>query len=373
MSDLFEGFPKPQSGDMTLYVLGPGIGECQVLSLPDEKWLVVDCCCSGKSNLAKELLNHFGAKEIALLAITHSYVDHIQGIPDLLQSFKVRQVWQWAHAGTRDDVLPRLCSLLPNNRRLRLLCSLQQAISSHEDANPNSVVDATTTTIPWSPSGSYSVCPLSPTPHEVHHYRKAIDALFEVRDTDTIVLNRKVNAFLGSSSRMPLPGNGLSVALSIGWGSRRILLGGDVEVSADQDRGWGGMLKYLKEEGRVHLLHNISVVKVAHHGSPGAFLPEAWKLHSSGGRVKVAVVTPHEGLREPLPRAKTLQDLSHHAERLAVTRQVKGAGHPLRNGWKRSSPSCVVGASAAAVAVVIPDRGGLQLYLGKDARCFGSD
>jgi len=368
MSDLFAGFPDPKRSTLTIFVIGPGKGESQLVSLPDGKWMVVDCCMSGRTNLPKSLLHHFNVKRIDLLVVTHSHVDHLRGIPELLSDFDVQRVWRWAHAGTLDDVLPRLCGMLPRNRRLLALSGAVRAIDEFAERRANAVSDASTDTRPWPAGGDYTVHPLSPTPHEVHAYRKQFDRLFELKKGKP-ALSSEVLSFVGGARRLPMPGNGLSMALSIGWKARRIVLGGDVEVSGDPKRGWDGILSLLRDEGEEALVRDAAVVKLSHHGSSGAWSPAAWKLHSQARPVEVAIATPFaEGPRPP-PHGQTLRNLSRQANQLLLTSTAKGCGRPTANGWVRSVQAIPARAGAGAGAVVVRETGSLEVYAAKKA-CF---
>lgn len=44
MTSAPEGLPRPTAGAVTVYFLGPGFGESQVVVLPDDRVLVVDGC-----------------------------------------------------------------------------------------------------------------------------------------------------------------------------------------------------------------------------------------------------------------------------------------------------------------------------------------
>ncbi len=59
---LFADLPRPERDKITLYVFGPGVGESQVVALPDGKWIVVDTCKSDDVVLPLARLKHFEVK-----------------------------------------------------------------------------------------------------------------------------------------------------------------------------------------------------------------------------------------------------------------------------------------------------------------------
>lgn len=81
-------------------------------------------------------------------------------------------------------------------------------------------------------------------------------------------------------------------------------------------------------------------------------------------------MTPFACGKRPPPHAVVLRSLSKHARRLGLTAVAPGAGVPVRNGWHEAVPTAPVRATAPAVAVVVPEKGALEVYVGKGARCF---
>ena len=90
---------------MTLYVLGPGFGESQVFSLPDGRWMVVDCCRHRKQVLPALVLRHFDVSRIDLLVITHPDLDHVEGAEELFRDFTIDRTWRYPGAASIRDLL----------------------------------------------------------------------------------------------------------------------------------------------------------------------------------------------------------------------------------------------------------------------------
>jgi hypothetical protein len=88
--------------------------------------------------------------------------------------------------------------------------------------------------------------------------------------------------------------NGQSIVLRVDAPGMSFLLGGDLEVGADQNRGWQGVVASphrCRVKGRAY--------KVAHHGAPDADHPDIWgHLLASSPH---AVITPYARGVTPRP------------------------------------------------------------------------
>lgn len=345
-----------------MYVLGPGFGESLVIRLHDGQWLVVDCCKDGSENLTSRVLDQFGAKDIALLVLTHPDLDHIDGVEDLTKKFQIGQVWRYPGAGTARDLLAKLRST--TDKRMEALARTLDAIDSLADANRVFDVSVPFT---WSASGAL-VSAIAPVPRDISAFRKSLsDALIEWNKGKP-ELGHKVQEFLlGSSKTLGHHSNPLSVGLVVQWNGSRLLLGGDIESPSDPQRGWGGVVEVLTERNSLNLITDVTVAKVAHHGSRGAFSDSAWQLHSQSKPVALAVLTPFSKGSNPPPHKEVLESLRPRADMLGVT---KGAVAKNPKGWKKSSFKPIKNVSACVVVVSIDSTGNTQVTGSKSAGVF---
>jgi hypothetical protein len=171
--------------------------------------------------------------------------------------------------------------------------------------------------------------------------------------------------------------NRLSKAIGIYWGEHRILLAGDVECGNSPLSGWSGILKELEpwgsEPDRRELLQNLSLIKLAHHGSSGAFYEEAWKLHCNGKLVEDAVLTPFNrgdiGAGSNPPQREVLVKLSTKTRRVAATSpEGQAQARLIAAGWKRAS--AVRAAGTASVAALILGKNERQWVMAGKAEIF---
>lgn len=373
---LFEGLPGPEEGKLTLYVFGPGVGESQVVALPDGKWIVVDSCTQDGVVLPLALLRHFGASAVDLLVVTHPDRDHYKGLPELIGAMDVRHLWRYRGFGQRRTALARLCRLYPDNKSYAELSAADQAMEPLMADSRGFEVAIGEQTWPWG-GGPYAVNCIAPSPADLRHeYEQSSQLLAFVAEEKGVRLDARVERFLlGKARGVDGRGNPVSLALTIHWQGMGILLGGDVEApKEDAARGWSGILATF---ARIHpqfldLLRSLRVVKASHHGSWGAFLEAAWKLHAEANPVELAIVTPFRGSENPPPQRETLESLGRFAQRLALTSAPDGNGAWQRitdAGWVRVDVPRGAG-RAACVAVTFAGTGPADIRLLQPAGLF---
>jgi beta-lactamase superfamily II metal-dependent hydrolase len=159
----------------------------------------------------------------------------------------------------------------------------------------------------------------------------------------------------------------LSVALVLELGEQRVLLGGDVLKGARSPKsGWKGILRLLRKHGRERLFADLAAVKVAHHGSEGAFEQAAWAVHGS----PAALIAPFT--RSHLPDRATLANLKPFARELLVTSSHGTMrGLALQAGWSVSTHKRLGASSAPVVALRIhPTDGVTEVTIGPKAEAF---
>lgn len=133
-------------------------------------------------------------------------------------------------------------------------------------------------------------------------------------------LTRSHLAFLSRMPRAsdgmnPLPDvqpNELSIVLHVSTPYVGFLLGGDLETTGDEDRGW---IAVINSEFRPH--EKSAVYKVAHHGSENADHPRIWSemLHPRC----LSLVSPYAAGRKPRPDRSDIERLFGHGSRVSCT------------------------------------------------------
>lgn len=112
-----------------------------------------------------------------------------------------------------------------------------------------------------------------------------------------------------------------SVALWVNWVrpvQLDLLLGADLEMTADKNMGWDGVLKTVAIKGR-----KASVVKVPHHGSITGHSPDLWANHVI--EKSTGIVTTFNRGKSPLPTTADVARLKALCATLISTTLPKSA------------------------------------------------
>lgn len=371
--------PLPCRDRLVLYLIGPGFGESQVVLLPSGHCMVVDCCMEEGANLTMDLLRALRVPCIDLLVVTHPDLDHLRGLPALIEAYPPKRAWRFPFGGVR-EMVSSWCRRDPEDRRLREVDAAFTALEDLEDRNI--ACEAGLRAETWPPGSTDSIVEvrcLAPTQHDS---RRARNWLFELA-TYTTGSGLKENAgdepALSSKMRSYLLGDGsiedhpnvLSLAVTVRWRTRRLLLCGDVENGhASPYSGWKGILRQLEEDGLTDRIRNVDVVKVAHHGSNGAFHPPAWELHRRGDGATFAALTPFNRCTPPLPREEVLKALRPHVQRMGITEDARGVfALAATSGWAPQSPPSL-STLGPHLCVVLAEGGDSEVHAGPRAGVF---
>lgn len=341
----FEGVVKPTKGRLSLYTLGPGFGESSVLVLPEGEVVVVDSCMEGDVHLTLELLEELGLPRVDLLLVTHADLDHVRGIAELISDRSIVQAWRYPGAADVRTLAAKWLRAIPGDTRLAALRDAMDALD--ELANGNACVEACADVRPWpNREGSrVQINCLAPSQYDQLRVRKALDALVRMSARGPKLEEQVQRFFDRSSRRLGQPANVLSLAVALEWpdADLRIVLGGDVGCGdGTQGSGWQGILATLDRRGTRRQLQAVRAVKVAHHGSYGAFAPEAWADHVRPAPLETwAIIAPFQNGGVTLPGLEVLRELHGRGVRLGICDAGAPAGLVKTAGW-REDPSVPV-------------------------------
>lgn len=309
--------------------------------------------------------------------VTHPDLDHLRGLPALIRAYPPKRAWRFPFGGVR-EMVSNWCRRDPRDRRLREVDAAFAALEELEDRNI--AYEAGLRTETWCPDSTVEVRCLAPTQHDVRHGSKWLFDLATYATANGLKEKSGDEPMLGSMIRSYLLGEGslderpnlFSLAITVRWRARRLLLCGDVETGrASPYSGWKGILQQLEEDRLLDCVQEIDVVKVAHHGSNSAFHPPAWQLHRRSDGATFAALTPFNRSTPPLPRAQVLDALRSHVEQLGITDDARGAfALALASGWSRR-PAPSLPTLGPHMCVVLPDGGALEVHAGLRAGVFG--
>ncbi|MFF6912996.1 MULTISPECIES: MBL fold metallo-hydrolase [Streptomyces] len=298
----------PQPHEIEVSIFGPGLGECVLVHLGDNEWVVVDSCIDPvtKNPVALDYFSRIGvnpATSIAVIVASHWHDDHVRGISKVLNAAKQAKFIA-ASATTREEF--HALTLLP----------------------------------PPSPRFSSGVSELAETRRIVEERRTAggfqlglavggrlllrrpglpINEVWSLSpsDEDTIRgLQHLANLVAppGAVYRVPsMEPNDLSVVLQLQSVAGSILLGGDLEhYKRGRSRGWHAVIDQgERPPGKS------AIFKISHHGSYNGDCPEIWE-HMLEKEV-ISILSPFQRGSVSLPRQSDVERIRKSCDRAYLT------------------------------------------------------
>lgn len=312
----------PKLDELEVSIIGPGRGECVIVHLGGNVWCIVDSCIArGHSEpVAVEYLNSFenGAlRRVRLIVATHWHDDHIRGLASMFRQMPdahfvcsqalntdqfltlVESVGATIQGLSGVDEFASIFKILLErapDQKARKLASPKWAIANRE--------------LLHLAGGAHSfpaaVTAVSPSDGTVKLALNDIATLIpRVGDLQTRITNQAPNR--------------TSVALWVEAGTRRVLLGADLEHTHHSGEGWMAVLASHSDPTTATLF------KVPHHGSPNADCPEVWARMLVPN--PIAIVTPFSSGRS-LPQRSDLRRLRRYTDRLYCTLLSPGKPPP---------------------------------------------
>ena len=284
----------PLGDEVEVSVFGPGFGECIVLHLGRNEWVVVDSCLDAETKrpVGLEYLECLGvniATQVSLVVATHWHDDHIRGFGALYEACTTARFAcsmalksdEWnalveiyrsylQAGGSGVEELSRVMRELKLRGQKRevvapTFCITGRPLYDRQDAPPAKIT-----------------C-LAPS--------DAAIVTMQTRMRDELLPKVK-----GRRLRVPvLSENDSSVVLAVTVGTASVLLGADLEERSRPGLGWQVILDGYPANGA-----RFDGFKIPHHGSETGHHPEMWnRLMRSEAW---AAVTPFNRQKEPLPR-----------------------------------------------------------------------
>lgn len=279
----------PADDEIEITLFGRGVGECLVLHVGHNNWVIIDSFNSehklpdprsGKvrrAPVARWYLERMGIahEHIGWIVVTHFHQDHYIGVDQLHEHYRNAQLLVTAALDDEvfrqvysDKVEPRLCGKLPETmararkRRSDGLRTLR--VSSH---------------ILFDGARLTALAPMD----------GALDASAVAIAEHMTAGRRAIRAFLRDK-------NWCSVVLHLDTAAGYALLGGDL-INEPAQYGWQAVL----DDSQHQYLSRASMVKVPHHGSSNADHSGMWHQLVEDG--PLMAVAPYTRLSKPIPTA----------------------------------------------------------------------
>lgn len=273
----FAGVGLPASDEAEITVFGPGYGECIVVHLGDQQWLVVDSCRDAKgAPVARTYLDAIGVAPVDVkhIVVSHWHDDHTRGISDLADYYK--------------DARIAVSNVLTNEHGARFATAysgeaapegrgtkeLYKIFSKHRGR-----IDSVKQLVMLVNSHPKMVQALSPT---TECFLDSLQGFMKATPTVGVALKEAPR----------LQPNNESVAVHIEFGPFAALLGSDLETN---HHGWDTLISHPSIAG----LRQADLYKVAHHGSITAECDRIWTQLLA--KAPASVLTPFHHGRSRLP------------------------------------------------------------------------
>ena len=262
----------PRADEVEVSLFGPGFGECILVHLGSGNWLLVDSCFDQRRREQPALaylrrIGHNPASAVRLIVATHWHDDHIRGLAEVVRTCEAADFYCSSALGTTEVLTV-----------IGTQTAYTQSSGGRELHDVLTVLDQRSEG-PGLPSPGWTGA------ERLLFKRRLIDERIEstvlsLSPSDTSVTRaiRAIGRLLpqpGDSPRhLPAPSpNDTAVVLWVSIGSTAILLGADLEKTANPHTGWTCVVN--DHESR-RPGERAEVFKVAHHGSSNAHDDRVW-------------------------------------------------------------------------------------------------
>lgn len=310
--------------ELSLIGTGGGYGESIVIHLGDNNWIVVDSCINPvtKNNLPLDFLDSRGvdvSKDVKLIICTHWHDDHILGISDLLTSCKSSNFCM-APSTDRKKFL-QLIQLDYNKAKTEASASSTSEIAKCFDIlkeRKSTITRACQDKILISfknDSIESKVYSLSPSDFVLTEFDHEISTLItEYGNPDRKIVIQSPND--------------KSVVLLIEVNDKKVLLGSDLEVCSNNQKGWLCILEKSQCIGST----KSSLFKVPHHGSSTAYHPRIWEQLLEPN--SICFLTPFSKGAKKIPDKEMLGCILNHTNYLYITSLYGTSRSPKKRDHK---------------------------------------
>lgn len=274
----------PAADQLELTLFGPGFGECAVLHVGGDRWIIVDSCQPAQTQtpVALEYLQGMGCEPancVSLIVATHWHDDHIRGLDAVVRACPKALFSCSAALGT--DEFEAMVLAYDGQRMIAAGSGVRELNGVFNTLQnrplPPRRASASKALLRVEPGHSghertVNVIALSPSDHET---RLAIAAIGKLMPVASATQYRCP----------PEEPNLMSVALHIEIGEVSLLLGADLEQHTDHRRGWSAVLTdtTLPKQKAV-------IFKLPHHGSKSSFSADVWEQRVAAE--PIAMTTP---------------------------------------------------------------------------------
>ena len=304
----------PRTDEIEITLFGPGFGECAVIHLGNNNWLVIDSCIDSQTGQPAALayLHAIGvdpAVAVRLIIATHWHDDHIRGLSRLLAECKKARFCCSA-ALTKAEFL---ASVLRHEAQQSLAISsgVREIFKIYEELQQRpeplrtpsfASANKRVLSLPADSSGHGLECEawaLSPSDKQV---QKFLDEL-------TLLMPTAGETKRRATAQSP---NHLAVVTWITIGELALLFGADLEETKDPGTGWSVIVDSAERPR-----NKAAVFKIAHHGSENAHNDAVWREMLVPNAH--AILSPYNRGQKKLPAPADIQRIMQYTEHAYIS------------------------------------------------------
>jgi len=318
----------PSRHEAEISIFGPGIGECIVIHLGENAWIIVDSCLdrNTRTPIALQYLQALGvntATDVKLFVITHWHDDHIEGASAVLSScHNAKFVCSDALRSEEFVQFVRLYSqrgFIENSgvdefNRIFEVLKTRSGYAKPELLEPG-----------WAIADRrllYYTKNHLPSNVEVYSLSPSDAAItLALREIGQLLIPKVRTPKRRAIAQRP---NHVSVALWVMIGDLHVLLGSDLENHPDNRLGWQAV---VLSANRPH--ERALVIKVPHHESSNAYCKDMWEEMASSN--PIALITPFASGVKPLPAETDIARIRAHTSQIYCTGSPSGWRSPRRD------------------------------------------
>ena len=313
-------------------IFGGGVGECIVIKLEENVWMIVDSCRDPKSKkpMAIKYFEEQGINYkncVKYIMATHWHDDHIKGMADLVEKCPLAKIVV-SIALHKDEFY----SLVSSNENHDLVLKgktsgIREFYKIFNFLKSNNFKER----LIWAKCNqtiykntNVEISSLSPSDKEITLAMERI-ALFlpEIKKSLRTIPYKKRES------------NHTAIVTFVKIADLKLLLGADLEESSDPACGWRAIIS-----NSIHLEKGIKLIKVPHHGSQNAHSETIWEdyLLKDG----VAIMTPFS--RSGLPKNDDIDRITHflkesYCTSSPQTKRIKNQNKTVAKTIKESTKS----------------------------------
>lgn len=295
----------PLADELELSLFGPGYGECLVVHMGNGDWFITDSCINQESGQSialdyLDILKVSPATSVKAVIASHWHDDHTRGLAGVVKACSKASIICTEAVKSRDFVtLARAAGqrAMMSTSGITEFAKVLDVLLERKKAKLPDVSWATSNKtllrIP-STNGIPEIVFTSLSPSDAALTRSNLE------------IARLIPTESSEKRRIGVPKtNNTSIVLLLQVGAESILLGSDLEVTADKTDGWTAIL-----DDKAKPVTQSACYKVAHHGSETGNDPRIWADLLTNPRW--AVLTPFVNGDVALPTKQDAQNICEH-------------------------------------------------------------